>query len=89
MQQMKLTKSVWEYLAVWTCETGNLSVSISRYAKGPTDLEIFTAETPDINEYLIFGFYDWVTYRTNAGLGELSIGRWIVISHKAGQLMSY
>ena len=53
------------------------------------DLKIFTGETPDISEYLDFGFYDWVPYRTNAGLGELSIGKWIGVSHKVGQIISY
>ena len=44
---------------------------------------------PDISEYLDFSFYDWVSYRCNTGLGEISIGRWIGVSHKIGQLMSY
>ena len=89
MGRMKVPKRIWDYLAVWVCETGNLSVSSSRYANGRTGLEMITGETPDISEYVDFGFYDWVTYRTNAGLGELSIGRWIGVSHKVGQLMSY
>ena len=46
-------------------------------------------ETPYISEYIYFGFYDWVTYRSNAGLGKLSIGRWIGVSHKVVQLMLY
>ena len=57
------------------CDTGNLSVSSSKYASGRTAIEIVTGETPDISEYLDFSFYDWVTYRTNAGLGESSLGR--------------
>ena len=69
MQQMKVTKRVWDYLTVWICETVNLSVFRSRYAKGQTDLEIIAGETPDISEYLDFGFYDWVTNQNNAGLG--------------------
>ena len=36
-----------------------------------------------------FTFYDWVTYRANAGLGELYIGRWLGVSHKVGHAMSY
>ena len=28
-------------------------------------------------------------YRPNAGLGESSVGRWLGVSHKVGQLMSY
>ena len=43
----------------------------------------------NISEYLDFGVYDRVTYRSNDGLGELSIGCWIVVSHKVGHLMSY
>ena len=50
---------------------------------------MITGETPDISEYLDFGFYNWVTFRTNAGLGEPSLGRWLGVSHKIGQLMSY
>lgn len=47
------------------------------------------ANTPDISEYLDFDFYDWALYRTNAGLGEVKLGRWIGVSHRVGQLMSY
>ena len=36
-----------------------------------------------------FGFYHCVSYRSKAGLGELSMGRWLGVSHKVGQLMSY
>ena len=70
---MKVHKRVWEYLAIWACETDNLSVSSSHYTKGQAALEIFTGETPYISEYPDLGFYDWVTYRTNAGIGELVI----------------
>ena len=33
-------------------------------------MEQITGETPDISEYLDFGFYNWVWYKDNAGLGE-------------------
>jgi hypothetical protein len=73
----------------YIAETGNVIVTSSRYAKGRTRLEIITGETPDISEYLDFGFYEWVTFRQNAGLGPLEIGRWLGVSHRVGQLMSY
>ena len=76
-------------MIIWVCETGNLIVSSSRYANGRTPLEIITGETPDISEYMDFGFYDWVVYRSNAGLGPNSLGRWLGVSHKVCQLMSY
>ena len=89
MMKKKVPKRLWDFGITWICETGNLAVSSSRYANGRTSIEIITGDTPDISEYIDFGFYDWVTYRSNAGLGELSIGRWLGVSHKVGQLMSY
>ena len=89
MTRLGVSKRLWDYLIVWICETYNLSVSSSQYANGRTPIKIITGDTPDISEYLNFGFYDWVLYWANAGLGELSIGRWIGVSHKIGQLMSY
>ena len=82
-------KRLWDYLIVWICETSSLSVSSSKYANGRTAVEIISGETPDISEYLDFGFYDWILYTSNAGLGERQIGRWIGVSHKVGQMMSY
>ena len=74
---------------VWLCETGNLTVSSSKYANGRTPIEIATGETPDISEYIDFSFFDWVTFRSEAGLGPPRIGRWLGVSHKIGQAMSY
>ena len=51
-------------------------------------MELIKGETPDINEYIDFSFYDWVTFKQDAGLGEIYIGRWFGMSHKIGQLMS-
>ena len=52
-------------------------------------MEQVTGETPDISEYLDFGFYDWVWYKDNAGLGDNCIGRWLGVAHRVGNLMSY
>ena len=89
MMKQGVPQRLWDYGINWVCETNNLSVSSSRYAGGRTAVEYVTGETPDISEYLDFSFYDLVTYRSNAGLGEISIGRWLGVSHKIGQLMSY
>ena len=89
MFKKKIPKRLWDYGIVWICETGNISVSSSRYAKGRTSIECITGETPDISEYTDFSFYDWILYRDNAGLGEPKLGRWLGVSHKIGELMSY
>ena len=48
-----------------------------------------TGETPDISEYLDFGFYDKVLYSDNAGMGPRLPGRWLGVSHRTGNLMCY
>jgi hypothetical protein len=56
---------------------------------GRIPMEEITGEIPDISEYLDFGFYDWIWYKDNAGIGENKIGRWLSIAHCIGNLMSY
>ena len=89
MLKNNVPERLWDFGLVWVCETGNLSVSSSHYANGRTSIEHITGETPDISEYLDFTFYDWVVYKPNAGLGDETIGRWLGVSHKIGQLMSF
>jgi hypothetical protein len=48
-----------------------------------------TGETPDISEWTDFGFYDHVWYRTNAGLAEIQLGRWLGVSKRVGPAMSF
>ena len=87
--RLQVPRRLWDYLIIWICETACLSISSSKYATGRTPLEMLTGETPDISEYLDFGFYEWFLFRSSTGLGEPSIGRWLGVSHKIGQLMSY
>jgi hypothetical protein len=56
---------------------------------GRTLMEQITGKTLGISEYLNFGFYDWIWYKDNAGLGENKIGRWLGVAHQVGNLMSY
>ena len=58
MIKKKVPRRLWDFGLVWVCETGNFIVSSSRYADGRTGIEIITGETPDISEYVDFGFYD-------------------------------
>jgi hypothetical protein len=89
MLKKKVPPRLWDYGFTWVCETENLCANFSKHAHGRTPLEIITGETPDISEYLDFEFYDWVTFRSNAGLGEVRLGRWLGVSHRVGRLMSY
>jgi len=89
MLKKKVPPRLWDYGFAWVCETDNVCANMSRYADGRTPLEIITGDTPDISEYMDFDFYDWVLYRSNAGLGEVEVARWIGVSHRIGRLMSY
>ena len=89
MRQRNVPERLWNFCFNWICETGSLSVSSSKYAKGRMSIEYISGETPDISEYVDFSFYDWVVFRNNAGVGPSQIGRWLGVSHKVGQLMSY
>eukprot|EP00978_Attheya_sp_CCMP212_P022616 scaffold67703_cov46-Attheya_sp.AAC.2 len=89
MTKKNAPKRLWDFGFDWVCETGNLTANSSRYSKGRTSLEIITGCTPEITEYLDFGFYDWVQFRSNAGLGPIEIGRWLGVLHKVGQMMPY
>ena len=55
-----------------------------------TPLENTTGETPDISEYLDFGFYEWVKFHDvhNSG-NENELGRWLGVAENVGQAMCY
>ena len=59
---------LWDYGIMYVCETGNLTVNSPGYSNRQTPLDIITGETPEVSEYLDFGFYNRITYRTNSGL---------------------
>jgi hypothetical protein len=71
------------------CDIQNRTSNSSRELGGRCPLEKVTGESVDISEYLDFGFYDWIWYKDNAGLGETKLGKWLGVSHKVGTLMSY
>ena len=88
MHKKRVPERLHNCATSWVCETGNVTVSSLKYAKGRTPLEILTGETPDTTEYLDFGFYDWVSllirlvsnYQLKTKHGELS---------QTGQLEDY
>ena len=67
----------------------SLTPNSSFALEGRTPLEQITGETPDISEYLDFGFYDWVWYKDNAGIGDNMLGRWLGVSHRVGNSMMF
>jgi hypothetical protein len=89
MLKKKVPAQLLDYGLNWVCETENICANLSKYAKGRAPIEIITGNTPDISEYLDFNFYNWIVFRSNAGLGEAELGKWLGVSHRVGRLMSY
>ena len=60
--------------------------------QGRTSYEFVFGHTPDISEYIKFGFFDWVWYwdRDAEYPNELKRkGRWLGVAHRDGQGMCY
>ena len=66
-----------------------LTASFAANLQGRKPLEALTGETPDISQYLDFGFYDQVWLKEDSGLGEIKLGRFLGVSKQVGSLMSY
>jgi hypothetical protein len=82
-------RRLWNYGLPHICALMRLTASYAGRLQGRTPLEAITGETPDISEYLDFGFYDLVWFKENAGLGETQLGRFLDVDHAVGSLMSY
>ncbi len=89
MVRKNVPHRLWDYGLQWVCDIQNRTSNSARGLDGRCPLERLTGETVDISENLDFGFYDWVWFRENAGLGETKLGRWLGVSHRVGTLMSF
>jgi Reverse transcriptase (RNA-dependent DNA polymerase) len=89
MRQKSVPRRLWDYGFRWVCEITSRTANTVFAAEGRTPIEMITGETPDISEWVDFGFYDPVWYRDNAGLAEIKLGRWLGVSHRVGPAMSY
>ena len=89
MHKKHVPKQLWDYGLRWTWDVMLHTSTEARSAKGQTPLEIITGDTPDISEVLDFGFHNWCWYSDAFGMAETKLGRWLGVSHRVGNLMSY
>ena len=89
MTKKYVPKRLWDYGLRWVVEIMQRTVSDAGTLHGRTGLEKVTGETPEISEFIDFGFYDPCWYKENTGIGETKMGRWLGVSHKTGSLMSF
>ena len=90
MVSKAVPKRLWDYGLVH--QAGVLN-RIARGKTGHTGLKEVTGQTPDIKEWLDFDFYDrvwWLDTKKPGTTDEnVTLGRWLGISHKIGSDMCY
>ena len=65
---------------MWSCgipyvaKIMQITASFVSDPQGRTPLEALTGETPDIYQYLYFGFHNQVWLKKDAGIGETKLG---------------
>ena len=89
MIQTYWPRALWNYGIPYIAIITEIKASFASNLQGRKPLEALTSDTPDISQFLDFGFYDRVWFREDAVLGETKLGRFIGFSHSVGSLMSY
>jgi hypothetical protein len=80
-------RRLWNYGIPYVCAIMRMTASYAGRLQGRTPMEALTGETPDISEYLDFGYYDLVWFQEDAGVGEIELGRFFDVSHSVGSLI--
>ena len=89
MVQKQVSPRLWDYGMKWCANIMSLTHTSAGYINGCIPLSRVTGETSDISQFLDFGFYDYVWYKDNAGLGPQLPGRWLGVADSHGNLMCY
>ena len=89
MIRKRVPKELWDYGLRWVSEVSSLTHTSAGSLNGCIPITEVTGETPDISEYLDFGFYDYVWFKDNAGLSPKEPGRWLGVSSRVGRSMCY
>ena len=88
MVDKRIPIEFWDFALVWIGETMSRTWDPKL---GRTGIEQITGETPDISEWLEFGFYDTVRYwdvgANNKGSPKL--GKWLGVAHRVGSALCY
>ena len=56
-------RALWSYGISYVAKIMQIMASFVSDLQGRKTLEALTGETPDIYQYLDFGFYDWVWFK--------------------------
>ena len=77
-------RRLWSNRYPYIAKIMQLTATHDGRLQGQTSLELIAWETPDISEFLGFGWYARVWFKEDAGLRETQIGQFLGPSHKFG-----
>ena len=89
MVRKRVSRRLGDYGFRWVADIMQLNLTQTGGLNGRCPLERVSSKTPDISEYLDFGFYDRCWYYDNVGLSPALIGRCLGVSHRTISGMSY
>ena len=89
MVRKQVPTRLWDYVMSWVTDIMYLTYTSAGDINVCVPLRRVTGETPNISEYLDFGFYDRLWYNDNAVLSPQHPGRWLVVADYQGNLMCY
>lgn len=68
---------LWDYAWKFVSEIRYLTATNHMYLDRRTPYEKVCGYTPNITEYILFHWYDWVWYYTVHDISKLELGRWL------------
>jgi hypothetical protein len=82
---------LWCYCGEWVARIRSLTAHNFDYLHGRVPEEHVSGDTPDISEFSLFTWYQWVWYRDPASFPEdkLKLGRWIGVASNVGQALTF
>ena len=89
MIRNRVPEELWDYGMRRVSETMSLTHTSAGSLNGQIPLTNVTGETPEISEYLDFGFYDQLCFKDNAGTSPFEPGRLLGVADRTGRLMCY
>jgi hypothetical protein len=94
MQFMTATRTpahLWDYCTQYAAEIISLTASNLYTLHGRTPLKMVTGQTPDISEYMDFGWYEPLWHYEQVGFPDEHriIGLWLGVAHRIGQALCY
>lgn len=89
MRRTNTPARLWDYCWSYVCEVRALTASEHPYLEGVTPFEKVHGYSPNISEFIVFQWYEWVWYHDPDLPNRSGLGRWLGPAHDVSQGMAY